>query len=101
MVTIVGQQREILLPGLRTGGSEIGDDAGYEVTGLSFVPTRVDRDDYTIIPLPHALADPSLDDGVRALYEDVVADTAEVVRSLGVDVPIFGTTDVPITPLTS
>jgi len=69
--------------------TEIGDDAGYEVTGLSFVPTRVDRDDYTIIPLPHALADPSLDDGVRALYEDVVADTAEVVRSLGVDVPIL------------
>lgn len=64
------------------------EDDGYEITGISFVPTRVDRNDYTIVPLPLALADESLDPTVRDLYEQVIAETAEVVRSLGVDVPI-------------
>lgn len=63
-------------------------DDGYEIDGLSFVPTRVDRDDYTIVPLPQALASDDLSDAVRSLYESVIADTTAVVESLGVDVPI-------------
>lgn len=67
-----------------------GTDAdGWEVTGLSFLPTRVDRSDYTIVPLPQALDDPDLDDATRALYEEVVASTTEVVNRLGADLEIY------------
>jgi poly-gamma-glutamate synthesis protein (capsule biosynthesis protein) len=66
-----------------------GTDAdGYSVSDISFVPTRVDRTDYTIVPLPVALADPDLDPGTRSLYEDVVESTSEVVNRLGVGVKI-------------
>lgn len=58
------------------------------VTNLSFVPTRVDRTDYTIVPLPQALAGDDLDDGTRALYRQVVAETREVVNRLGARVRI-------------
>ena len=62
---------------------------GYSVENLSFVPTRVDRSDYTIVPLPQALAAPDLEDGLRELYEGVIEETAEVLGSLGVDIPIW------------
>jgi poly-gamma-glutamate capsule biosynthesis protein CapA/YwtB (metallophosphatase superfamily) len=61
---------------------------GYKVSNLSFVPTRVDRTDYTIVPLPVALADPNLDPAVRARYEAVVASTTEVVNRRGAGLSI-------------
>ena len=68
----------------------VGTDAdGFEVAGLSFVPTRVDRSDYSIVPLPQALAGDELDAETQGLYEQVVADTTEVVERLGVEVPIW------------
>jgi poly-gamma-glutamate synthesis protein (capsule biosynthesis protein) len=64
------------------------DSGLWSVTDLSFVPTRVDRTDYTIVPLPQALAGDDLDDGTRALYRQVVAETREVVNRLGAKVRI-------------
>ncbi len=62
--------------------------SGWQVTDLSIVPTRVDRSDYTIVPLPQALASDDLDDGTEALYRQVVADTRAVVNQLGAGVRI-------------
>lgn len=67
--------------------SETGD-GGWTVTDLSFVPTRVDRSDYTIVALPQALAGADLDDATRALYRQVVAETREVVNRLGARVRV-------------
>ncbi|MGI9625132.1 MAG: CapA family protein [Acidimicrobiales bacterium] len=62
-------------------------DTGWIVDEVSFVPTRVDRSDYTIVPLPQAL-DGQLSAGTRALYRSVIADTTEVLRRRGVDIGI-------------
>lgn len=64
------------------------DDGRWSVTDLSFVPTRVDRTDYTIVPLPQTLADGDLDEGTRALYRQVVTETREVVNRLGARVRV-------------
>ena len=65
-------------------------DAGaWKVTGLSYVPTRVDRSDYTIVPLPAALASGGLGPETAAVYEQVIADTREVVTRLGTKVKIY------------
>jgi hypothetical protein len=82
-----------LLPETQNGVAVVveigGNDAqGYSVTDLSFVPTRVDRSDYTVVPLPIALADPELSAATRALYESVVAETSEVVNRLGAGLEI-------------
>ena len=82
-----------LLPETQNGVAvvvEIGgnDVQGYSVTDLSFVPTRVDRSDYTVVPLPIALADPELPSATRALYESVVAETSEVINRLGAGLEI-------------
>lgn len=61
---------------------------GWQISGVSFVPTRVDRDDYTIVPLPQALEDPDLAPEVRDLYERVITDTTEVLTRRGVDLEI-------------
>ena len=60
---------------------------GWAVGAVSYVPTRVDRTDYTIVPLPVALAGP-LDAGTRALYRRVVDETAQVMTSRGLDIDI-------------
>lgn len=62
---------------------------GFAVSDLSFLPTRVDRSDYTIVPLPLAVEDPELDPGVKSLYEDVIASTADVVNRRGAGLEIF------------
>jgi len=68
----------------------VGDS--WEVVGLSVVPTRVDRSDYTIVPLPQALEAGSGDeigDDVASLYQSVIDDTMEVVQQRGVEVPMW------------
>ena len=62
------------------------DEDGWSISGVSFVPTRVDRSDYTIVPLPNALESNDLDDATRQLYQDVVDSTTEVLTRRGVDI---------------
>lgn len=64
------------------------DDMGWAVSGVSFTPTRVDRSDYTIVPLPQALAAGDLDDATAQLYESVIAETTEVLERRGVEIEI-------------
>ncbi len=52
-----------------------------EVTGVRYVPTWVDRSDYTIVPVAEALADPDLDEGRRRVLEDSWERTTSVVGS--------------------
>ncbi len=67
-----------------------GSDAGgWAVSDVAVVPTRVDRTDYTIVPLTTALASGDLDGATRDLYQTVVDETTEVVRRRGVNVPII------------
>ncbi len=63
------------------------EDTGWIVDGVSFVPTRVDRSDYTIVPLPQAL-EGDLPAATRALYRSVIADTTEVLHRRGTDIEI-------------
>ena len=63
-------------------------ETGWAVGAVSFVPTRVDRSDYTIVPLPQALDAGGLGSSTRSLYRRVIAETTEVVERLGLDVPI-------------
>jgi hypothetical protein len=62
-------------------------DEGWIVDAVSFVPTRVDRSDFTVVPLPQAL-DGDLPAGTRALYRRVIADTTDVLTRLGADIDI-------------
>lgn len=62
-------------------------DTGWIVDDVSFVPTRVDRSDYTIVPLPQAL-ERDLSGGTRALYQQVIRNTTEVLTRRGVDIDI-------------
>lgn len=64
------------------------DDQGWAVSGISFTPTRVDRSDYTIVPLPQALASGDLDETTRQLYESVIAETTEVLERRGVEIEL-------------
>ena len=63
-------------------------ETGWAVGAVSFVPTRVDRSDYTIVPLPQALAAGGLGSSTRSLYRRVISETTEVVTRLGLAVPI-------------
>ena len=62
--------------------------SGYEVTGLAFAPTWVDRSTYTIIDLIAALEDPALDPSVRSVYEASFNRTVEAVHSLAWELPL-------------
>ncbi|MEM7286453.1 MAG: CapA family protein [Actinomycetota bacterium] len=64
------------------------EETGWAVGAVSFVPTRVDRSDYTIVPLPQALDAGGLSPSTRSLYRRVIAETDEVVTRLGLDVPV-------------
>ena len=61
------------------------EDAGFAVTGIEAVPTRVDRSDYTILPLPRLLVT-DLDPAVREVYRAALEDTREILTRRGVDV---------------
>jgi len=65
-------------------------DDGYDVVGIAFAPTWVDRSDYTIIDLIAALDDPELDPAVRQVYEASFARTVEAIHSLGLEIPLAG-----------
>ena len=56
---------------------------GYAVENLTFVPTRVDRSDYTIIPLSIAISDDGIDQSLRNFYEAVIEETSTVINKLG------------------
>ena len=64
------------------------DEMGWSVSGISFTPTRVDRSDYTIVPLPQALASGDLDESTAQLYESVIAETTEVLERRGAQIQI-------------
>jgi hypothetical protein len=66
-------------------GTEAG---GYAISDVAFVPTRVDRSDYTIVPLPQALESSELDDATRTLYRTVIDSTTEVLTRRGVDIGV-------------
>lgn len=59
---------------------------GVRVTNLEVLPTWVDRSDYTIIHLPDALDDPTLDPGIREVYQLSFDRTMEAVSLLGATV---------------
>jgi poly-gamma-glutamate capsule biosynthesis protein CapA/YwtB (metallophosphatase superfamily) len=61
---------------------------GYEIVEVSFVPTRVDRTDYTIVPLSEALESDELDETTRQLYQDVIASTTEVLTRRGAAIEV-------------
>ncbi len=67
---------------------EGSDASGYEIVDVSFVPTRVDRSDYTIVPLSEAMSSGDLDDATRQLYADVIASTTEVLTRRGVSIDV-------------
>jgi len=62
-------------------------ETGWAIGNASFVPTRVDRSDYTIVALPQAL-DGNLARATAALYRNVIADTTEVLTRRGTDIGI-------------
>lgn len=66
------------------------DSAGYAVSEVRVIPTRVDRSNYTIVALPDALADPNLSPGVRDIYTAAVANTTEQITRLGTDAIVEG-----------
>ena len=59
------------------------DQEGFAVENLTFVPTRVDRSDYTIIPLPLAIGDDGIGQSLRSFYEAVIEETSTVINKLG------------------
>lgn len=61
---------------------------GFAVSKVSFTPTRVDRTNYTVVPLPQALADQNLDPGTREIYQRALDGTTEVMNRLGADVSL-------------
>ena len=63
-------------------------DLGYQVSGLAFAPTWVDRSDYTIVDLLVALDDPALDLAVRSIYEGSLGRTVEAIHSLRWEIPL-------------
>jgi poly-gamma-glutamate synthesis protein (capsule biosynthesis protein) len=56
---------------------------GYKADNVSFVPTRVDRSDYTIVPLSIAVTGEKLDLSLKSLYLDVIESTTKVINQLG------------------
>ena len=66
------------------------EEEGFKVENLTFEPTRVDRSDYTIIPLSLAVEDEGTDEALRNFYQGVVDDTSTVINQLGGDYKIRG-----------
>lgn len=63
---------------------ELPDDEGSGFrTWLTYVPTRVDRTDYTIVPVVEALAAPDLSDAKRRELEQSRERTADALTLLG------------------
>ncbi len=63
------------------------EETGWAVGAVSYVPTRVDRSDYTIVPLPQALRG-DLSAGTRALYRRVIDETEAVLTKRGLDIDV-------------
>ena len=61
-------------------GTEID---GYKVESLTFEPTRVDRSDYTIVPLSRAVNNEQTGPNLRTFYQEVIDETSNVLNSLG------------------
>ena len=59
---------------------------GYRVIGVHVTPTRVDRTDFTIMPLDAARTGATVDAGPAAVWRAAFDDTLEIVRRLGVEV---------------
>lgn len=59
---------------------------GLRITNLEVLPTWVDRSDYTIIHLPDALDDETLDPGLREVYQLSFDRTMEAISLLGASV---------------
>ena len=60
---------------------ELADRSGFR-SWLSYVPTRVDRADFTIVPLPDRLDDPALDPDQRQTLEISRARTHERLTAI-------------------
>ena len=62
----------------------VGTDVeGYKVESLTFEPTRVDRSDYTIVPLSRAVNNEQTGPNLRSFYQEVIDETSKVLNSLG------------------
>ena len=59
------------------------EEDGFQVQNLTFEPTRVDRSDYTIVPLSRAVRNEDLDQALRSFYQEVIDDTSSVINQLG------------------
>ncbi|MEC7924233.1 MAG: CapA family protein [Actinomycetota bacterium] len=59
------------------------EEDGFQVQNLTFEPTRVDRSDYTIVPLSRAVRDEDLDQALQSFYQEVIDDTSSVINQLG------------------
>jgi len=59
------------------------DKEGFRVESLTFEPTRVDRSDYTIVPLYRAVNNEETDQALRDFYQGVIDETASVLNQLG------------------
>ena len=67
----------------------IGTDLeGYRAENLTFEPTRVDRSDYTIVPLSRAVNDVQVGPNLRSFYQEVIEETSSVLNQLGGDYQI-------------
>ncbi len=63
---------------------ETGPATGeFTASEFTYTPTRIDRSTHTITALDAALADPALDDDVRAEYEESRARTDAALNLLG------------------
>jgi len=80
----VGTQDGVMVEVTLRGNQSVG----YEVGGLAFAPTWVDRSTYTIIDLLSALDDDSLDPDVRATYQRSFDRTVEAIQLLGAELPL-------------
>lgn len=83
----VGSQDGVIM---QVNIQELPDDEGPGFrTWLTYVPTRVDRSDYTIVPVVEALAAPDLRDAKRRELEASRSRTAEVLTLLGNTAGLF------------
>ena len=59
------------------------DSEGYKAENLTFEPTRVDRSDYTIVPLSRVVNDEEVGPNLRSFYQEVIDETSNVLNQLG------------------
>lgn len=81
-----GTQDGVMIEVMVRGNQSIG----YDVGGLAFAPTWVDRSTYTIIDLLAALEDPDLNADVGAVYQASFDRTVEAIQLLGAELPLAG-----------